>query len=707
MHSILSIGSVNFLHPKMQFYMECMVPETAEIDPGSLHVNGFTEEGVRDPRKKSEAEVIREWLLWRDKCYAKRIAGQNISFDLSFIGVAARRAGIKFECTEPPLDLRGVYSKMYRRARKSNLSVPGFTDRKASRIYDFVGLPDEPHPHNALNGAKWEAEAFSRLLYGTRLLPEFSGYGIPRYLGAFVAKTPEAGREPKSGAMRERDAAYRGYAPWDEEQDAFLEKEFHANKSGSEIIKDIKERFGVDRSTGAIRSRLEKHGLIDAARASMVALQTKLPANSIELNAELRSVLSLMEGSRINIFITGKAGTGKSTLLTYFKSITSKRIAVLAPTGVAALNVMGQTVHSFCRFKPGITPETVEKLRGVPFSTINMYRSLDMIVIDEISMVRADLLDCLDRFMRLNGNNPQAPFGGVQMVFVGDLYQLPPVVPEDEGDIFNGPYKSPYFFDSAAFNALDVRFVELKGHYRQSDPEFIRLLNAIRDNTASEKDLEELNSKVEQSHVILRAPYMYITLTTTNSIADGINSKHLDMMPSKLYSYNASVTGKFSKNAYPADEVLYLKEGAQVMMLNNDPKKRWVNGSLGAVTSIERDRIWVELSDGKRVSVEPCTWETSKLSYDSANRRLVSTSTGSFVQYPLMLAWAVTIHKSQGKTFDHVVIDIGSGTFAPGQLYVALSRCTRLEGITLKRKLRMEYIITDRRVAEFHKAHFG
>jgi ATP-dependent exoDNAse (exonuclease V) alpha subunit len=419
-----------------------------------------------------------------------------------------------------------------------------------------------------------------------------------------------------------------------------------------------------------------------------------------------------MEGSNKSLFITGRAGTGKSTLLAYFKSVTSKRIAVLAPTGVAALNIGGQTIHSFCRFKPDITPDSVQMLQNASFAARNMYKGLDAIVIDEISMVRADLLDCLDRFMRLNGRSQGAPFGGVQVIFVGDLYQLPPVVSEGEEGIFKEHYKSPYFFDSNAFKELELGFIELKGYHRHSDPKFIGLLNAIRDNTASEMDLQMINERFDPSPGILPAPYLYITLTTTNSVADSINSRHLETIPSSRYAYHAEIKGKFGKGSYPADEILYLKEGAQVMMLNNDQKRMWVNGSLGKVVSIggEADMegsIGVELSDGTLISVKPHTWETSKLSYDIANRKLVSTSIGSFVQYPMMLAWAVTIHKSQGKTFDHIVIDIGDGTFAHGQLYVALSRCTSLDGIILKRKLQMRHIIMDTMIAKFHKEHFG
>lgn len=443
-----------------------------------------------------------------------------------------------------------------------------------------------------------------------------------------------------------------------------------------------------------------------------MTLQVRLADNEIELSGEFTSTLSTMESGEKNLFITGRAGTGKSTLLSYFKSITQRNTAVIAPTGVAALNVGGQTIHSFCRFKPDITLENVQYLGNVSYGTKNMYKSLETIVIDEISMVRADLLDCLDRFLRLNGSNPDVPFGGIQMIFVGDLYQLPPIVTNDEREIFEGLYKSPYFFDSRAFKELKMDFIELKKYYRHTDPDFIRLLNTIRDNTATEEDLMRINERFDDSFNPVLAEDIYITLTTTNDIADSINGRHLKVIPKELHAYRASITGKFEKSVYPADVELEIKEDAQVMMLNNDSEKRWVNGSLARVVSMEsgpegRDRITVELSDGGYATVLPYTWKTSKLSYDRINKKIVSTEVGSFTQYPMMLAWAVTIHKSQGKTFDKVVIDMGSGAFAHGQLYVALSRCTTLDGIVLKKKLQKKDIIMDSRIVSFHKKHFG
>lgn len=421
----------------------------------------------------------------------------------------------------------------------------------------------------------------------------------------------------------------------------------------------------------------------------------------IDINPEFRRALSLLEGSNSNLFITGKAGTGKSTLLRHFRATTYKNVAVIAPTGVAALNVKGQTIHSFFRFRPDITPDTVRRLSRFGSA---MYRKIDTIVIDEISMVRADLLDCIDRFMRMNGRDVSRPFGGCQMVMIGDLYQLPPVVTRDETEIFNSHYKSPYFFDSQVFSELDVKFIELTKHYRQTEDAFISLLNAIRSNKITQTQIDAINSRYNPG--ALPDDKSYVTLTTTNASADRLNGERLSQIHDKEYVYNASFAGEFDKRVLPADEVLHIKKGAQVMLLNNDSDGRWVNGTIGTVSSIGdsddgNDTVYVELPDRRGVAIEPHTWEIFKFSLDDAHGKLVAKRTGSFSQYPLTLAWAVTIHKSQGKTFDRVIIDIGHGTFAHGQLYVAMSRCTTLDGIILRKKVEQKHILMDERIVEF------
>lgn len=422
--------------------------------------------------------------------------------------------------------------------------------------------------------------------------------------------------------------------------------------------------------------------------------------SGIDMNKEFRGALEQMENTDNNIFITGRAGTGKSTLLDYFKSVTKKNVVVLAPTGVAALNVQGQTIHSFFHFKPDITPETVRRAYGSV-----MYKALDAIVIDEISMVRADLLDCVDRFMRLNGKDAERPFGGVQMIFIGDLYQLPPVVQTDEESIFRTHYKSPYFFDAFSYADLSIRFIELKKHYRQREQEFIDLLNAIRSNAISDVQIKQLNGRVDPSFEPPDGMH-YVTLAPTNRLADHINTERLSRIGGLPRIFKAHISSDFDKRVHPAPDSLELKIGAQVMMLNNDRRRRWVNGSMGEVIAMEGPMGWhgtitVRLLDGFDVQVEPHTWDLFRFSYDMPARKLVSRNVGNFSQYPMMLAWAVTIHKSQGKTFERVVIDLGSGTFAHGQLYVALSRCTTMGGVVLKRPVERRHIMMDHQVVEF------
>ncbi len=421
---------------------------------------------------------------------------------------------------------------------------------------------------------------------------------------------------------------------------------------------------------------------------------------SVEINEKFRAALDVLENTNKNIFITGRAGTGKSTLLEYFRLTTKKNVAVLAPTGVAALNVKGQTIHSFFGFRPDVTQFTVRKKRGS-----SLYRSLDMIIIDEISMVRADLLDCIDKFMRLNGKDSSLPFGGVQMAFVGDLYQLSPIVTYREKKMFKEYYASEYFFDANAFNDLDAEFVELDKCYRQDDAHFIELLNAVRNNTATEVHLKELNKRFDPSFSPMVSDG-YITLVPINRLADEINNANLAKLKTETFAYKARFKGDFDIKSLPAEERLYVKVGSQVMLLNNDKDRRWVNGSVGYIAAINQedgaaDVIIVRFADGSTAEVTPHTWELFRFSYDAGSRRLIPEVIGSFTQYPMMLAWAVTIHKSQGKTFDKMIVDVGSGTFANGQLYVALSRCVSLEGIILKKRLEKRHIFTDWRVVRF------
>lgn len=436
--------------------------------------------------------------------------------------------------------------------------------------------------------------------------------------------------------------------------------------------------------------------------------------SKLDINEQFRQALSIMEDSNRSIFVTGKAGTGKSTLLHYFREHTKKNIVILAPTGIAALNVKGQTIHSFFGFKPDIT---VEKAKDVKPKDSSIYKKLDAIVIDEISMVRADLLDCVDVFLRRYGKKKNSPFGGLQMIFIGDLYQLPPVVKARERVFFKDYYPSPYFFDSIVFRGIkspiletrgvgfDMEFIELEKVYRQHDDFFIEILNAIRNNTADWRHLEKLNSRYNDD-VIEGEKDFYIYLATTNKLVDAINKQKLARLKGKTYIFKGQCSGNFNVKDMPTAIEIELKIGSQVMLLNNDSEGRWINGTIGRVSDIESfsnapDVIWVDFPDGSRVDVTPYTWELFEFSFDKGSKRILSHIVGRFIQYPIKLAWAITIHKSQGMTFDKAIIDIGSGTFSHGQLYVALSRCTSLNGIILKRPLQKKHIFMDRRVVDF------
>jgi len=443
-------------------------------------------------------------------------------------------------------------------------------------------------------------------------------------------------------------------------------------------------------------------------RAKM--LEMKEPAapenlqEQLELTPQFKKTLKLLDETGQSLFITGRAGTGKSTLLDYFRQTTPKKVVVLAPTGVAALNVKGQTIHSFFSFRPDITPEKVKRL---PALKQKLIQSLDTIIIDEISMVRADLLDCVDLALRLNRGFEDLPFGGLQMILIGDLYQLPPVVTPREQAVFSGHYESPYFFSAGVFRDKNFRleYIELDKVFRQKDQTFLELLNAIRNRSISEEQLARLNSRCLPGFKPKEGEF-YITLTSTNEAADDLNQEQLNCLPGETRSYQGEMEGEFDQAYLPTSQVLTLKEGAQVMLLTNDSYGRWVNGSIGRIEEIIRPEegaevIMVRLSSGELVDILPHQWEIFHFEYDQKKNKIVSRVVGIFIQYPLRLSWAVTIHKSQGKTFDRVVVDIGRGAFAHGQVYVALSRCTSFEGLVLKKPIKKGHILMDYRVVRF------
>ncbi|GAA4971492.1 PIF1 family DEAD/DEAH box helicase [Algibacter aquimarinus] len=421
-----------------------------------------------------------------------------------------------------------------------------------------------------------------------------------------------------------------------------------------------------------------------------------IPDNLV-ITDEFQEAFDLMDKTRESVFITGKAGTGKSTLLKYFRKKTRKNIVILAPTGIAALQVNGQTIHSFFRFPPRfIKLNTISKNE----QRSELFQKLDTLIIDEISMVSADIIDGIDKSLKLHRNS-NLPFGGVQMVFFGDLFQLPPVVVGKElNEFYNNHFGSPYFFSANTFNNYSFKKIELQKIFRQAgDTTFIDILNQVRKNQIHDDTLETLNERVVPGFLPQRDDY-FVTLCTTNKVADGENARRLEGINAKSYFYEADISSNFDTKSIPTSEVLELKEGSQVMLLKNDSGKRYVNGSIGKIKKLTDDKIIVSVN-GMSIELEKAEWEQVEYKYDKETKKIEPIVTGTFSQYPLKLAWAITIHKSQGQTFDQVVIDLGNGAFAHGQTYVALSRCTSLNGIILKRNVQWTDIILDHRVVQF------
>lgn len=425
----------------------------------------------------------------------------------------------------------------------------------------------------------------------------------------------------------------------------------------------------------------------------------------LELNGDFQYALDQIESKGRSMFITGRAGTGKSTLLQLFRNTTRKKTVVLAPTGIAALNVKGQTIHSFFGFPPRpLARSEINKRRNR-----RLYKNLDVMIIDEISMVRADLLDNIDYFLRLNRDNPQ-PFGGVQVVFFGDLFQLPPVVASRaEAMLFQLQYDSPYFFSAAVFEQdFKIEMLELRKVYRQENRRFLRLLDAVRLNQVDYDDLEELNDRYLPG---FEPQEFYITLSARNARVDNINRRRLADIPLTERLYQAQISGQFKPSQFPTEAVLKLKLSAQVMFIKNDPDRRFVNGSLGKIAQLNDHSVIVKMENAqgqiREIEVEPVEWEILKYKPSDKDPTQIDTETlGTFKQLPLKLAWAVTIHKAQGKTFDKVIIDLGKGAFEHGQTYVALSRCRTLEGIVLRQRLQTRDILTDERIVEFYERYF-
>lgn len=418
-----------------------------------------------------------------------------------------------------------------------------------------------------------------------------------------------------------------------------------------------------------------------------------------------------------HIFLTGKAGTGKTTFLKYIKENTKKNTVIVAPTGVAAINAGGVTMHSFFQLPFGpFVPASLNNynsvgqvtdkhslFRNIHFASSKreLLQELELLIIDEVSMVRCDMLDAMDTILRHFRRQYNVPFGGVQVVYIGDLFQLPPVIPQQEWNILQEHYNSPFFFDALVIKESPPLYIELKKIYRQNEQHFIDILNRVRNNIPERKDLEELNSRYNPSFNP-PADGKYITLTTHNRKADVINEAELKKLPGKLYTFQAEVSGEFSDKALPTDFNLQLKEGAQVMFVKNDSgtERRFYNGKLAIVKKILNEEITVAFNGGEELVIEKETWKNIRYNYNKEKDDIEEEELGSFKQYPIRLAWAITIHKSQGLTFEKAVIDAGA-SFAAGQVYVALSRCTSLDGLVLHSRIYSNAISTDRRVLEF------
>lgn len=423
--------------------------------------------------------------------------------------------------------------------------------------------------------------------------------------------------------------------------------------------------------------------------------------SSFILTDEFKQTLETIETTNQNIFITGKAGTGKSTLIELIRSHVNKKIVVLAPTGLSAINVRGQTIHSFFHLPPRmITRDSIRRIYND-----RIFRDIDTVIIDEISMVRADLIDGIDQFLRIHGKDKNFPFGGIQMVFVGDIFQLPPVLRQEESSVFYQLYESPYFFSAGAFNSREFISIELTHIFRQKDEEFITLLNQLRTGNVNVQILEPINQRLAEKSLQRNK---FITLTTTNSVANSINESELNKINHPLFTYTAEVEGDFptTSTALPVELELNLKKGARVMFVKNDKGRMWVNGTLGTIHTLSEDKIEVKIEEKGRneiVTVPKERWENIKYELDADTNELRQTVVGVLTQYPLRLAWAITIHKSQGMTFDRVNIDFSRSPFAHGQTYVALSRCRTIDGIILSKKIYPNDVIVDNRILEFSR----